>query len=114
MTQPNFDSYVLRAQKFLNIQRQRSAFFSDNFIFDNPPWEMLLEIFIATEQESCISLEKLAERLTAPKSIISRWVDVFADRRYLVWCEQHEQPCLRLTDGAREQCAAYLDAIAIK
>lgn len=112
MTGPLLNDYVERAQNSLRIQRKRSMFFSDNLVFDNPAWELLLEIYIATEQDNWISKKALNESLSAPSSIISRWIDVFADRKYLVSCVKNDQDYVQLTDSARGQCHAYLDAIA--
>ncbi len=111
MTRPDFKNYIERAESSLRIQRKRSLFFSDSLIFDNPPWELLLEIFIATEQRSCISKRELIDSLDAPNSIVSRWIEIFADRQYLIRCETHDLDCVKLTDKARSKCSAYLDSI---
>ncbi|GAB5486495.1 MAG: hypothetical protein Pars2KO_00650 [Parasphingorhabdus sp.] len=112
MTRSVLNDHVKRAEDSLRIQRERSLFFPDNLIFDNPAWELLLEIYIATETDYCISTQKLNESLSAPSSIISRWIDIFADRQYLIYCEKHGQHCVRLTERARRQCYAYLDAVS--
>lgn len=112
MTRPIQNDRVECAENFLRIQRKRSLFFSDNPVFDDPAWELLLEIYIATERDKCISVGELKDRLSAPSSIISRWISVFEDRHYLVRCKNHDLNCVQLTDRARDRCYAYLDAIS--
>lgn len=112
MTGTILNNRIERAENFLKMQRKRNLFFSDNLIFDDPAWELLLEIYIATQQNKCISEKKVNESLSAPSSIVVRWINVFADRRYLIRCEKDGEECLQLTDRARDQCHAYLDAIS--
>ena len=112
MTRHIPDNIIERAESHLEIQRRKSLFFSDNLIFENPPWELLLEIYIATEQGHCISIQTLIDNQSAPASIVRRWIDIFADRQYLISCESHGFECVRLTDESRRQCLAYLDAVA--
>lgn len=112
MTRPMFNTNIERAENSLKIQRKRSLFFSDSLVFDSTAWEMLLEMFIATEQSNCTSRQDLYERLSAPNSIISRWIDIFAERDYLESCDKPNLGCFRLTTKARDKCYAYLDAIA--
>lgn len=111
MTSPILKNYVKRAESSLKNQRKRSLFFSDHSLFDSPPWELLLEVYIATEHNDCVSRNSLISKVEAPRSIVSRWIDIFAERNYLTSCDTANPDCVKLTDDARIRCSAYLDAI---
>lgn len=111
MTGQVLDSHVERAQQFLVMQRQRSLFFSNDGIFGDPAWELLLEIYIATETRQCVSKTDLFAELSTTEAIASRWIAVFADNNYVVSCKKHGKDCICMTDSARAECVAYLDAV---
>ncbi len=105
------DSSVERAQQFLAMQRKRSLFFSNDGLFGDPAWELLLEIYIATEQHQCVSKSDLLENLSTTDAIASRWITVFSNHELIVHCGKHGADCICMTDDARGQCVAYLDAV---
>ncbi len=111
MTAPILDNHVTRAQRFLAMQRERSLFFSNDGIFGDPAWELLLEIYIATEKQECISREELFAELSTTPAIASRWISVFFDRQYVTDCEGQGADNIRMTDNARQACVAYLDSV---
>lgn len=105
------DSSLERAQRFLAMQRKRSLFFSNDGLFGDPAWELLLEIYIATEQHECVSKSVLLEKLSTTDAIASRWITVFSNHEFITPCDKHDTDCICMTDHARAQCVAYLDAV---
>ncbi|MEH6756190.1 MAG: hypothetical protein V7676_01615 [Parasphingorhabdus sp.] len=112
MTDQTLDKHIDRARRFLMMQRKRSLFFPNNAIFGDPAWELLLEIYIATEKHQCVSKAALFAGLSTTPAIASRWISVFIENDYVTICEKHSTDCICLTDDARAECIGYLDAIA--
>ncbi|MEP3227086.1 MAG: hypothetical protein ABJO01_14000 [Parasphingorhabdus sp.] len=113
MTEQLLDSYVERAKNYLAMQRQQNLFFENDGIFGDPAWELLLGIFIATESDQCVMKSELLVDLSTTPAIASRWIDIFSDNDYIVECEQQGKVGIRMTDSARAECAAYLDAVLL-
>lgn len=111
MTDQALSNHVKRAQQFLAMQRQRSLFFSNDGIFGDPAWELLLEIYIATETHQCVSKSDLFAGLSTTPAIASRWIAVFLDHNYVTICDKNGGDTICMTDDARAECIAYLDAI---
>lgn len=111
MTDQILDRHVERAQQFLAMQRQRSLFFSNDGIFGDPAWELLLEIYIATETHQCVSKSELFAELSTTPAIASRWIAIFSDNDYVASCKKHGKDCICMTESARTECVAYLDAV---
>ncbi len=111
MTDQDLNSHVRRAQRFLAMQRKRSLFFANDGLFGNPAWELLLEIYIATETQDCISKPDLFGAISTTPTIASRWIGVFVDHGYVTRCEDHGDDRICMTQEARADCIAYLDAV---
>tara|TARA_R110000772_G_scaffold31902_1_gene78381 strand:+ start:2172 stop:2516 length:345 start_codon:yes stop_codon:yes gene_type:complete len=111
MTNHTLDNHVERARRFLIMHRKRSLFFPDGGMFGDPAWELLLEIYIATEAYRCVSKSDIAAKLSTTPAIASRWISVFMDHDYVAICEKQGSDYICMTDNARAECIAYLDAI---
>lgn len=111
MTDQILDNNIKRAQRFLAMQRKRSLFFTDDEMFGDPAWELLLEIYIATEKHQSVSKSDLFGELSTTPAIASRWIAVFSDNDYITGCEERGADYIRMTENARAECIAYLDAI---
>ncbi len=111
MTDHLLNDRVKYARQLLDRQRKRSLFFSNDNIFGDPAWELLLEIYIASDQNQCVSKTDLYAKLSVSDSIAARWLTVFLDRGYVEICEDHSYDHLRMTDKALSECKAYLDSM---
>lgn len=111
MTDQALDKHIDRAQRFLAMQRKRSLFFANDGIFGDPGWELLLEIYIATEHQQWISQADLLGDLSTTSTIGSRLIAVFVDLGYVARSEKDDSDDICMTDSARSECVAYLDAV---
>lgn len=111
MTDQKLDNNIERAKQFLVMQRQRSLFFASDEIFGDPAWELLLEIYIATETHQSVSKSDLFAELSIAPPMASRWIAVFADHGYITSFEKQGADHILMTDVARDGCIAYLDAV---
>ncbi|WP_422344425.1 hypothetical protein [Parasphingorhabdus sp.] len=111
MTEHLLNDRVKHARQLLDRQRKRSLFFSSNNIFGDPAWELLLEVYIASDQHHCVLKTDLYAKLSVSESIASRWLTVFLDRGDIEICESHGYDHLRMTDRALSECEAYLDSM---
>ena len=102
------DDFVGLAKSQLYLMRQRSFFFSQSNFFNDTPWEMLLEIFIACEQREAITAFELAASLTAQPRIVDRWLQVFENCGYTTILQDKESKIISITDVAREECVLFL------
>lgn len=108
MTDHLLTDAVENARRLLDRQRKRGLFFADDGIFGDPAWELLLELYIASEGQHCVKKEDLCSGLSVPVSIASRWLTVFLDQDYIEMCENHGPDHMRLTHSARSACTDYL------
>jgi hypothetical protein len=111
MTEHLLNDRVKHARQLLDRQRKRSLFFSSNNIFGDPAWELLLEVYIASDQHHCVLKTDLYAKLSVSESIASRWLTVFLDRGDIEICESHGDDHLRMTGRALSECEAYLDSM---
>ncbi len=111
MTDHLLTDAVESARRLLDRQRKRGLFFADDGIFGDPAWELLLELYIASEEQHCVKKEDICGGLTVPVSIASRWLTVFLDQHYIELCENHGTDHMRLTQSARSACTDYLHSM---
>ena len=102
------DDFVLLAKQQLEIKRQRPLFFSRGDLFDDISWELLLEIFVASEERDFIQESDLIEKVTASQSIVRRWLRVFEDCGYIKILRNRKSSMISITDIAREECVSFL------
>ena len=102
------EDYIHLAERQLGIMRQRNLFFSQSRLFEDTPWELLLEIFVACEERDFVTETELVNTLAAPRSILHRWLDVFEDCGYIKILRDHGSRTFTITDNAREECVSFL------
>ncbi|QTD55424.1 hypothetical protein [Parasphingorhabdus cellanae] len=111
MTDQLLANTVESARKLLDRQRKRGLFFANNVIFGDPAWELLLALYIETEQHDCVKKGDLYEGLSVSTSIASRWLTVFLDQGYIEICENRGPDFVRLTQDAQTECTDYLNSM---
>jgi len=112
MTKGTLSRHVESAQKFLGIQRKRDLFFANETMFGDPAWELLLEIYIATEKGQYLSKADLCDSVLIPHSLAVRWISIFVEYDYVEMRIKDGQNCVCMTDNARAECRSYLEAVA--
>ncbi len=102
---------VKSARKLLDRQQKRGLFFTNDGIFGDPAWELLLALYIASEERHCVKKIDLYGGLSVSPSIASRWLKVFLDQDYIEICDNHGPDHVRLTQSAKSACTDYLHSM---
>lgn len=112
MTDHLLTDAVNSARNLLDRQRKRGLFFANDGIFGDPAWELLLALYIASEERHCVRKIDLYNGLSVSTSIASRWLAVFLDKDYIEICDNHGPDHVRLTQSAQSACTDYLHSMA--
>jgi len=88
----------------LDLRRERAELFGDG-LFEEPAWDILLELLAAELAGRRLTLEDLARN--APKSTVARWVAALEERR-LVVCDAGGLMPAQLWIVLSRPCAAKL------
>lgn len=110
-------TYVERAYELLEIHDKRELYLSNNAIFADPAWELLLEIFIATEEGCCVARSGLRNKFDRPASTTSRWIAILKDKDYIEDCDEHGMEFgehIKMVREAEGRFKKYLDGVAGK
>ncbi|MCJ2180546.1 MarR family winged helix-turn-helix transcriptional regulator [Novosphingobium album (ex Hu et al. 2023)] len=98
------------ARKIYNIRQKRGIFFRKN-LFGDPAWDIILDLYIAEEDEKEISITSACVAAGVPTSTGLRWITILIQNGYV---DRHDDPAdarrsyLRLTATARDSLEALL------
>jgi DNA-binding MarR family transcriptional regulator len=93
------------------MMRRRESYLPNGQIFGDPALALLLEVYVASEENGCVAMSTLCEGLKKPVAITSRWIAILQDEGLVVKCNTYlEQSgdCVEITDKARTICQEYL------
>ena len=65
---------VGRASRALRLRKRREAIFG-KAMFGEPPFDMLLALYVNEETEGPMTISRLAELASVPRSTVMRWLD---------------------------------------
>ncbi|MBU3077280.1 hypothetical protein [Sphingomonas quercus] len=98
------------ARHLLEERRRRAALFGED-LFANPAWEIMLELFLASETHVRAPLARVGSAAGVPAAAARRWVDLLEERGLLRKIPDREAPdCMTvaLTTEVQERMRAYL------
>lgn len=105
---------VERAETLYELRRARNLFFGNNSdLFSEPAWDMLLDIFIAKERGTDLSVSDTCLGSGVPTTTALRWITALEQRGMItkVRDTQDGRRCfVRLTPQAYESLRLYLEA----
>jgi hypothetical protein len=105
---------VERAEALYELRRARSLFFGANAdLFCEPAWDMLLDIFIARERGTDLSVSDTCLGSGVPTTTALRWIAVLETRGLITKVrDSHDgrRFFVRLTPQAYETLRLYLEA----
>lgn len=67
-------TWVGRASRLLRLRKRREAIFG-KAMFGEPPFDMLLNLYVHEETEARMPVSRLAELASVPRSTVLRWLD---------------------------------------
>jgi DNA-binding MarR family transcriptional regulator len=72
-------SSLSRAKEHYKARRQRDKIFGDLQLFGEPVWDMLIDLFIATEEGRTVSITSLCMASGVPSTTALRWIGILED-----------------------------------
>lgn len=104
-------SVVDRAKRLLRMMRRRESYLPNSQVFGDPALALLLEVYVASEENGCVAISTLCEGLKKPVAITSRWIAILQDEGLVDKCNRYVEQsgdCVEITDKARTICQEYL------
>lgn len=102
------------AVRSYELRRVRDRVFEDLSIFGEPPWDMLLYLYIHEAREQLVSVDQLIIGLAASKTMASRWLKALENAGLIRTTDCGPEGCLRrvslTTDGYERmtRCLSHL------
>ncbi len=76
----NSRTSLSRAKEHYQIRRQRDKAFGDLPLFGEPVWDMLIDLFIAAEEQRTVSVTSLCMASCVPPTTALRWISILEEQ----------------------------------
>ncbi|MBY8820830.1 MarR family transcriptional regulator [Sphingomonas colocasiae] len=104
---------LVRAREHLNARRARARFLPVD-LFGEPAWDLLLDLFIAGEENKSVSITSACIASGAPPTTALRWIGVLDERGLIAKMPDSEDGrriYVSLTETARNAMLRWLGAL---
>lgn len=111
------ESAYQTAQRLFSDRRVRSSYFSDENLFGEPGWDILLDVYIHQSQDDDVSVKSACIGSGAPATTALRWLGVLEEMSLICSVSDpndQRRRFIRLTPKGHERLTRYLESVARK
>ncbi|MES2056216.1 MAG: winged helix DNA-binding protein [Pseudomonadota bacterium] len=112
---PADDELLIRAKSLYSARRRRAkAFAAHAIVFHEPPWDMLLDLYIARRERRMVSATSACIAADVPTTSGLRWISTLRQRGLVDLSADPtdgRRTIVRMSDAAMETMEGYLESI---
>lgn len=78
------DIVIIKAKKYIRARQKRESIFKNMDIFGEPAWDIIIDLFVASEECRLVSVSSLCIASNVPTTTALRWITILENLEIII------------------------------